>query len=98
MTSGRSAIACADCANDVIDPVIAKHGGKVVQTDGDSLLIVFDGIEGAVRCAVGVRKQRESAAHNESHAADRGIRFRIPGSTSATQVGRRHRSARRATA
>ena len=38
----------------LIDPVIAEHGGRVVQTGGDSLLIVFDSIDGAVRCAVTV--------------------------------------------
>ena len=37
---------------DLIDPTIAEHGGRIVQTGGDSLLIVFDSIEGAVRCAV----------------------------------------------
>src|SRR5215469_873894 len=37
---------------EVIDPAIEEHGGRVVQTGGDSLLIVFDSIDGAVRCAV----------------------------------------------
>jgi class 3 adenylate cyclase len=36
----------------LIDPAIAEHGGRIVQTGGDSLLIVFDSIDGAVRCAV----------------------------------------------
>jgi len=40
----------------VIDPAIEEYGGKVVQTGGDSL-IVFDSIDGAVRCAVQVQKQ-----------------------------------------
>ena len=31
---------------EVIDPAIGEHGGKVVQTGGDSLLIVFDSIDG----------------------------------------------------
>ena len=35
---------------DVIDPAIAEHGGRIVQTGGDSLLITFDSIDGAVRC------------------------------------------------
>jgi len=33
----------------LIDLAIAEHGGKLVQTGGDSLLIVFDSIDGAVR-------------------------------------------------
>jgi class 3 adenylate cyclase len=36
----------------LIDPAIREHGGKVVQTGGDSLLVAFDSIDGAVRCAV----------------------------------------------
>ena len=42
---------------DLIDPVIEEHGGRIVQTGGNSLLIVFDSIDGAVRCAVEVQQQ-----------------------------------------
>jgi len=42
----------------VIDPAIEEYGGKIVQTGGDSLLIVFDSIDGAVRCAVRREKSR----------------------------------------
>ena len=59
----------------LIDPSIAEHGGKIVQTGGDSLLIVFDSIEGAVRCAVNV--QQQVPQHDGGHTADRSIRFRI---------------------
>ena len=31
----------------LIDPTIEEHGGRIVQTGGDSLLIVFDSIDGA---------------------------------------------------
>ena len=41
----------------LIDPAIEEHGGRIVQTGGDSLLIVFDSIDGAVRCAVKVQQQ-----------------------------------------
>src|SRR5271166_3867759 len=41
----------------LIDPAIEEHGGRIVQTGGDSLLIVFDSIDGAVRCAVDVQQQ-----------------------------------------
>ena len=40
----------------IIDPAIEEHGGRIVQTGGDSLLIVFDSIDGAVRCAVKVQQ------------------------------------------
>jgi adenylate cyclase len=36
----------------LIDPAIEEHGGTIVQTGGDSLLVVFDSIDGAVRCAI----------------------------------------------
>ncbi len=41
----------------LIDPAIEEFGGKIVQTGGDSLLIVFDSIDSAVRCAVKVQRQ-----------------------------------------
>jgi class 3 adenylate cyclase len=41
----------------LIDPAIREHGGRVVQTGGDSLLMAFDSIDGAVRCAVKVQQQ-----------------------------------------
>jgi class 3 adenylate cyclase len=34
----------------LIDPVIEEHGGRIVQTGGDSLLIAFESIDGAMRC------------------------------------------------
>ena len=39
------------------DPAIKEHGGRIVQTGGNSLLIVFDSIDGAVRCAIKVQQQ-----------------------------------------
>ena len=42
---------------DLIDPAIEEHGGRIVKTGGDSLLIVFDSIDGAVRCAMKVQQQ-----------------------------------------
>jgi class 3 adenylate cyclase len=41
----------------LIDPAIEEHGGKVVQTGGDSLLIAFGSIDGAVQCAVKVQRE-----------------------------------------
>jgi adenylate cyclase len=61
--------------NSVIDPAIEAHGGRIVQTGGDSLLIVFDSIDGAVRSAVQV--QRQVPLHDEGCPADRHIRFRM---------------------
>ena len=59
----------------LIDPAIDQHGGRIVQTGGDSLLIVFDSIDGAMRCAVKV--QQQMAAYDGDHPSDRTIRFRV---------------------
>jgi TolB-like protein/class 3 adenylate cyclase len=59
----------------VIDPAIAEHGGRIVNTGGDSLLLVFDSIEGAVRCAVKV--QQQVPAYDVDQPPDRTIRFRV---------------------
>jgi TolB-like protein/class 3 adenylate cyclase/tetratricopeptide (TPR) repeat protein len=59
----------------LIDPAIREHGGRVVQPGGDSLLVAFDSIDGAVRCAVKV--QRQVPVYDGDHPPDRRIRFRI---------------------
>ena len=59
----------------LIDPAIDEHGGRIVNTGGDSLLIVFDSIDGAVRCAVKV--QQQVPAHDGDQPPDRAIRFRV---------------------
>jgi adenylate cyclase len=60
---------------EVIDPAIGEHGGRLVNTGGDSLLIVFDSIDGAVRCAVTL--QQQVPIHDGDRPPDRAIRFRI---------------------
>ena len=59
----------------LIDPAIEQHGGRIVQTGGDSLLIVFDSIDGAVRCAVQVQQQVPN--FDRDQPPDRTIRFRV---------------------
>ena len=60
---------------EVIDPAIEEHGGRIVNTGGDSLLIVFDSIDGAVHCAVQV--QQQVPIRDRDQPLDRAIRFRI---------------------
>jgi adenylate cyclase len=60
---------------EVIDPAVAEHGGRIVQTGGDSLLIIFDSIDGAVRCAL--RIQEQIPLNDGEQPQDRAIRFRI---------------------
>jgi TolB-like protein len=59
----------------VIDPAIDQYGGSIIQTAGDSMLVVFDSIDGAVSCALAV--QQGVATHDRTHAPDCAIRFRI---------------------
>ena len=59
----------------LIDPAIEEHGGRIVQTGGNSLLVVFDSIDGAVRCAVQV--QQQMPIHDGDRPPDRAIRFRV---------------------
>ena len=67
----------------LIDPAIDEHGGRIVQTGGDFLLIVFDSIDGAVRCAVEV--QQQVPILDRDQPPDRAIRFRV-GIKSATPL------------
>ena len=60
---------------EVIDPAIDEHGGRIVNTGGDSLLIVFDSTDGAVRCSV--RVQQQVPIHDGDQPVDRAIRFRV---------------------
>jgi predicted ATPase/class 3 adenylate cyclase len=59
----------------LIDPAAEGHGGRIVQTAGDSLLIVFDSIDGAVRCAV--KLQQRVPVLDGDQPSDRAIRFRV---------------------
>ena len=61
--------------SEVIDPGLDGHGGRIVQTGGDSLLMVFNSIDGAVRFAVKV--QQDVPASMVTNLPDRAIRFRI---------------------
>jgi TolB-like protein/class 3 adenylate cyclase len=59
----------------LIEPAIEEHGGRIVQTGGDSFLVVFDSIDGAVRCAIKV--QQELPIHDHDQPPNRSIRFRV---------------------
>jgi predicted ATPase/class 3 adenylate cyclase len=59
----------------LIDPAVEEHGGRIVQTGGDSLLMAFDSVDGAMRCAVKV--QRLVPVLDGDQPSDRAIRFRV---------------------
>jgi class 3 adenylate cyclase len=60
---------------DSIDPKVAEYRGRIVKTTGDGLLVEFQSVVDALRCAVEV--QREIAEHNVQVAKERRIEFRI---------------------
>src|ERR1019366_1234796 len=60
---------------DLIDRVVAHHGGHVVQTAGGSILILFESVTQAVLCAIDV--QRGVPTHQADAPASQQIRFRI---------------------
>src|SRR5215208_5523606 len=60
---------------EVVDPAIATHGGRIVKTTGDGLLLEFPSVVNAVRCAVEV--QTAMADRTVTISEDRRITFRI---------------------
>jgi len=64
-----------DCRERIIDPMLDRHGGRVANTAGDSLLVEFASALDAVSCAR--EMQREIADSNADIPADRRLEFRI---------------------
>jgi TolB-like protein len=59
----------------VTDALVAKHGGRLVKTTGDGVLLEFPSVVDAIECAVAV--QAVMAQRNEGLPADRRMLFRI---------------------
>ncbi|MBX4864591.1 adenylate cyclase [Rhizobium sophorae] len=61
--------------NDVFEPVIERHHGRLVKTMGDGLLVEFQSVVDALRCAVEIQqlKATQSAAALPEHR----LEFRI---------------------
>src|SRR5215471_2905377 len=59
----------------VADPLVAQHGGRIVNTTGDGVLIEFGSVVGAVECALAL--QRLAAERNAEIAGDRRMEWRI---------------------
>jgi adenylate cyclase len=60
---------------DFIAPTIHRHNGRLVQTGGDSMLIIFESVAQAVQCAVAIQSATDSDGDDWPH--DRRMRFRI---------------------
>jgi len=59
----------------VVLPMIAEHGGRIIDTAGDGILAEFASVVIAVECAVAV--QKTMAERNTSVEPDRRMQFRI---------------------
>ncbi len=64
-----------DMRRSLITPAIRRHHGRLVQTGGDSMLITFDSITEAVKCAVTI--QHDLAIANDRWPHDRTMRLRM---------------------
>src|SRR6202022_3477669 len=56
-------------------PLIARHGGRIVKTTGDGVLIEFGSVVGAVECALAL--QQLAAERNAGTQAERRMEWRI---------------------
>lgn len=68
-------VAELDAARQVFRERVAEHGGRIVDTAGDSVLAVFETAAGAVDAAVAIQRQLAYAGTGQPAAAH--LRFRI---------------------
>ncbi len=64
-----------ECFGGLIDPKIAEHGGRLIRSSGDGLLLEFDSALDAVRC--GIEIQQELSARNAGVAPEHRFQMRI---------------------
>ena len=57
------------------DPIIAEHGGRIVKTTGDGVLIEFASVVGAVECALALQKLAEE--RNSDLPGERRMEWRV---------------------
>jgi class 3 adenylate cyclase len=57
------------------DPLITDHGGRIVKTTGDAVLIEFGSVVAAVQCAIAL--QRLTTERNAGSPAERRMEWRI---------------------
>src|SRR5580692_8664457 len=61
--------------SELIEPMVAKYGGRIVKLMGDGILAEFSSVVAAVECAAEV--QREMAQRNRGKTEARRMRLRI---------------------
>jgi adenylate cyclase len=59
----------------LIDPAIRTFRGRIVNTAGDSMMIMFDSVDAAVQCAL--RVQQQVPVLDGDQPPERRIRFRV---------------------
>src|SRR5262245_62462630 len=59
----------------ILEPLLAKHQGRVFKVTGDGVLVEFASAVNAVQCAIDL--QQEMAAANDGQREDRQIILRI---------------------
>ena len=60
---------------ELVDPAIAKNNGRVIKTTGDGMLVEFQSVTDAVRCAVEIQERMKR--RNSDVPKERRIEFRI---------------------
>jgi adenylate cyclase len=65
----------AECFGGLIEPKISDHGGRLIRSSGDGLLIEFDSALDAVRC--GIEIQRQLSERNAGVTAEHRFQMRI---------------------
>src|SRR5215471_6542174 len=60
---------------DVLNPLVAKHQGRIFKTTGDGVLVEFGSVVNAVHCAVDL--QQGMATANDGESRERQIVLRI---------------------
>jgi adenylate cyclase len=61
--------------NEVFDPRVAQHGGRIFKTTGDGMLVEFPSVVDAVKCAMAIQTELNGCDADVSE--DRRIRYRI---------------------
>src|SRR4051794_4459715 len=64
-----------NASREIMDRLIAEHGGRIANTAGDSVLAAFPSAVDAVRCAVAVQEGLAEASAGEPQ--DQRLQFRV---------------------
>lgn len=68
-------VALKNRRRDILNPLVAKHQGRIFKVTGDGVLVEFGSAVNAVQCAIDL--QRDMAAANKDHSPSRQIVLRV---------------------